>query len=189
MATGVRVCNIVVVGKVSGVDFKEAKNKWSGESRTKRKKPRGPFNGAVIRLSNLCTCLLFPNGAVTAVGVKSFHVFPKIMSKLCSILPPSDVNCSVKCIKEFRLCNIVASMSIASSVNIHALYGQLSDNYLLMFDPENFPGMTVSLPKGRGGLSKEITVIVFHSGKVILTGARDMSDIHRSAVIVRQEFV
>ena len=95
------VSNIVAVGRFTGVDFKGAATQ---NKQVKKKKRRKAFNGTVIRLPNLATCLLFPNGAVTVVGVKRFEDLEKIIAdRLLMILPAKvwmkrlPVNSNWKC--------------------------------------------------------------------------------------------
>ena len=63
----VKICNIVAVGKLENVDFNKAfKNRIEKKSKVKKRK----FYGCVIKFE-LATCLLFPNGAITVVGIKN----------------------------------------------------------------------------------------------------------------------
>ena len=171
--TPAKVCNIVAVGKLRGVDFRNVDN-----APTKRtikgklsRKVKGNFNGVTIRIPSLCTCILFPNGAVTIVGVKTLSDMDKVMNRLCATLPALS-NVSVECEKPLTVCNIVASMS-CGRVNLESLYKKLQYQFLILWEPEMFPGMKITLHKG----DRNIVAIVFHTGKIIITGAETMNQI------------
>ena len=150
----------------------------------------------MIRLpSPACTCLLFPNGAVTAVGIKTFDCLDDIISRLCSILPANGDSTTVQCQEALRVCNIVASTCFRP-VNLSDVYNALKSHYFLTFTPETFPALKVRLSrplittrytsiaktpterktKGVGG--QNLVAVVFHTGKINITGARTMEDIH-----------
>ena len=44
--------------------------------------------------------------------------------------------------------------------------------YSMIYDPEHFPGLKISLSL--------VTAVVFHTGKVTLTGAKTKSDLEKS---------
>lgn len=195
------VCNIVAIGKMAGVDFKKAqiqmKEAKSSQSphpsqssrkryRRRKKSSTSLFNGAVIRLPSLCTCLLFPNGAVTAVGIKSLDNIDVITQRLIDILPACN-STTVKCENPLRVCNIVGSTDMCQRVDLHRLYNSLKSRQFMTYTPETFPGLKISLSKPifntrfsklpREPPSKNMVAIVFYSGKIIITGAKCMSDL------------
>lgn len=158
-----KIVNIVAVGKFANVNFKEVQKTASYH--------RKNFNGLVFRLPNLCTCLLFPNGALTAVGIKQLDSLPEIAQRLTVFLPPT---CTVVCEKPLEVCNIVASLSLGCKIDLSQLYATLQKDYLLMYDPEYFPGLKIELTKSN---ENKLVAIVFHTGKVILTGGKTTFEI------------
>jgi TATA-box binding protein (TBP) (component of TFIID and TFIIIB) len=150
------ICNIVLVGRFKGVNFDEAKKLWSGKRN---------FNGVVLRLPSY-TVLLFPNGSTTVVGVKSMSLITGITPSLLTKLPGVNVAIS----KPLRICNIVASMSVGKPINLPNFYDWLKPRVFLTYTPETFPGMKVTL---RGNM----VAIVFHTGKINITGARTLDDL------------
>lgn len=173
-----KVCNIVAVGRFNGVDFKAIQSD-AGRKRKNKKH----FNGAIIRLPSLCTCLIFPNGAVTAVGIKSLERITAIAQRLCMVLP-SLPECTVECQSELQVCNIVASKSYGMKIDMVKLYDMLKGSCFLMYTPETFPGMKISLSHWNVITASNLVAIIFHSGKVIITGANCMDDVTRGDSIV-----
>ena len=162
-----KVVNIVAVGRLDGVDFLQCCKLFPDRiSKKKIKGRRRVFTGAVIRLGTLCTCLLFPNGAVTAVGIRNLDKLPSILTRLIVILPAKH---TITCVKPLKVCNIVASMSVGHRIDLPKLYNDLKR--CCTYEPEMFPGLKISLT--------DVAAIVFHTGKVILTGAKTTADIQR----------
>lgn len=173
------VTNIVAVAKFCGVNFNATKS--SKKSSRKRQNRRGiqkrPFNGKIIRIPNYGTCLLFPNGAVTAVGIKSLDKFIGLTKRLLDILQP----CGKVTIEDpFKVCNIVSSGKIATKIDLNCFYNFLKSHHHLTYTPETFPGMRVQLKR-----DQNLTAVVFHSGKVITTGAQSMNDVILAQNILR----
>ena len=167
-----------------GVDFPEAQRLWGDqlvkcrEGKTKRRvRKKGRFNGVIIKLP-IATCILLPGGAVTVVGVKSFSVIGKVKNYLLSTIPAIG-DAALEYGKPLKVCNIVASMSIGHSVRLPDRYRTLAPLVRMIYDPEMFPGMTICL---RGSL----VGVVFHSGKVNITGAKTLADLKFAETTITQ---
>ena len=74
-----KVVNIVAIGKLKGVDFGAVKGKSAAQAQSMVKGSRR-FNGVVIKLPSICTVLLFPNGSITVVGLKSFDIIGEVIA-------------------------------------------------------------------------------------------------------------
>lgn len=169
----VAICNMTLTGLLEGVNFAQALSDFT---------PRHTrFNGVVIPMSK-STCLLFPNGAVTIVGLKSLNSIVNIPNELASLLH----GCSLldQGYHYFiphiylRVCNMVGTIALGHHINMDKLYQSLQSKTFLSYTPESFPGMKVTI---RGNL----VAIVFHTGKVVLTGAKDMLDLEYAAAAIR----
>ena len=163
----VHVCNIVAIGKAHGVDFLKAfKNRAVKKSKVRKRE----FYGCVIKLEGLATCLLFPNGAITVVGIKNQDHLGIIEEKLIQKLP-SKCDGVISLSEPLRICNIVGHCKFRP-IDIPQLYNFQKHTHSLMYVPEHFPGLKISLSL--------VTAIVFHTGKVIFTGAKKMQDLKKS---------
>ena len=159
------VRNIVLVGKLSG------------NYNSKELKQCGRFNGSKLRLPN-CTCLIFANGALTVVGVKSLLEVKKIPHYLSCSLPGANL------VKQengnfLRICNIVATSNFGSPCNLHQLFESHRHNYIICYTPETFPGMKFHL-------RNNLVAIVFHTGKIVITGAKSMDEINFADALIHK---
>ena len=148
--------NIVAIGKLSG-NFCYKKNDNSNR-----------FSGVKTSLDR-STCLLFPNGAVTIVGIKNMEDFIKLPEQLSrrfpqtSLIPQDDGSL-------LRICNIVATTRWTKRFNMNKLYEFCSPTFHITYTPETFPGMKIEI-------RQKLVVIVFHTGKIVITGARTLDDV------------
>ena len=159
------VRNIVLVGKLTG------------NYNCEKLKQCGRFNGSKLRLPN-CTCLIFANGALTVVGLKSLSEVEQIPNYLSCDLP------GAKLIKQengndLRICNIVATTDFGSPCNLHQLFESQRHNYVICYTPETFPGMKFHL-------RNNLVAIVFHTGKVVITGAKSMDEINFAEEVIHK---
>jgi transcription initiation factor TFIID TATA-box-binding protein len=147
----VAICNIVLVGKLIGLD--------------KRTMPRsdGRFNGAKIPLPR-STCLLFKNGAITVVGVKSLKETERIPHYLTCLFPAAALA------EPLKICNMVATTNAHTTVDLKKLYELVRNDSLVTYTPETFPGMKISV-------RSNLVAIVFHTGKIVITGAKSTEDL------------
>ena len=145
------ICNIVLVGKLDGISAEEIP------------KTRKRFNGVKISLPK-STCLLFRNGAVTIVGVKSLEDAAKIPGYLACMFPNATLTAPL------RIVNIVGTTNAHSSLKLRNLYQLCKNNHLITYTPETFPGMKITL-------RDNLVAIVFHTGKIVLTGAKSTEDL------------
>jgi TATA-box binding protein (TBP) (component of TFIID and TFIIIB) len=154
--------NIVLVGKMEGL------------SHISMPASSANFNGIKIRLPN-STCLLFRNGAVTIVGVKSLDEVKKIPNYLLTMFPNA---CFAKQSNgdELKICNIMATTDFGQKVNLGKLYESERCKTFITYTPETFPGMKITL---RNCLvsRNSLVAIVFHSGKIVITGALTSDEI------------
>jgi transcription initiation factor TFIID TATA-box-binding protein len=145
------ICNIVLVGKLDGL------NPQTIPRSVKR------FNGAKVPLPG-STCLLFRNGAITIVGVKSFKEAEKIPHYLECLFPNAALA------EPLKICNMVATTNAHTTVDLRKLYELVRNDSLVTYTPETFPGMKISV-------RSNLVAIVFHTGKIVITGAKSTEDL------------
>ena len=159
------VVNIVTTGRLANLDFARALRDFG---------PRTPkFRGLVVRLSR-STCLLFPNGAIVVVGIKSVRHIGRIPRDLQRCFPGSklitDGGYYVIPHVYLRVCNMVATTSFGRSISLPKLYNTLKNNLWMTYEPEVFPGLRIDLNCG-------VVAIVFYSGKAVLTAGLEQEDL------------
>lgn len=117
------------------------------------------FNGAIWKHNGL-TFLIFRTGKINCVGGKKIENVQREMNNLAKTLENYIV--------EEKLVNLVASQTLAYNLDLTSLHDYLKARYNVSYEPELFAGLKVTL--------SGVVVICFHTGKVIMTGAKHESD-------------
>lgn len=134
---------------------------------------RRKFAAITIRIDNpKCTALLFTSGKLVVTGVKSWYecLLAAIMvGKLLQSVLLGNSYCIVNCDVQ----NIVAHTELplvgAQTLNIQAMYENLSME--CTYQPTMFPGL-IYRP-----LNAPVVLLLFYSGKIVLTGGKTVKDI------------
>ena len=74
--------------------------------------------------------------------------------------------------KDFKIQNMVGSCDVKFPITLEGLF--LSHNKYCFYEPELFPGLVFRMIKPK------IVLLIFASGKVVLTGAKVRNDIHEA---------
>jgi transcription initiation factor TFIID TATA-box-binding protein len=88
----------------------------------------------------------------------------------------------IQCFDEPRVAvtNIVCSYDIGSKINLNKIVMTLSlEN--IEYEPEQFPGLVYRIA------DPKIVALLFSSGKIILTGGKNMEDIKRGLGFLEQK--
>jgi transcription initiation factor TFIID TATA-box-binding protein len=124
--------------------------------------------------------LMFANGGIVQTGAKNLSDvgshFRDVAQKLkhAKLIEHVTLQAKVK--------NIMASHDIGKKLNLDLALQRLKSGKT-KYVPEEFPGIIYELE------SPSVTVLIFKSGKIALTGARKMSDIDEAAEMVAKELV
>lgn len=126
------------------------------------------FNGAILKITEpSCTLLLFKSGKVVITGVKSNAEAVKASKRLEKEL--AKVGYKVKC-ADITCRNITASFDSGGKIHLDKIY--YSNYKRCIYEPEEFPGL-----KFRNYNERIPLFIVFNSGKIILTGVKNLKNI------------
>jgi transcription initiation factor TFIID TATA-box-binding protein len=162
-----KIENIVASGAIADkIDLEIiSKNIENCELNTKR------FPGAVYRIDNpKIAALIFSSGKVVLTGIRDN---PSLIKGLALIIGKMR-EVGIECYDEPKVVvtNIVCSYDIGNKINLNKVVMTLNlEN--IEYEPEQFPGLVyrISEPK--------IVALLFSSGKIILTGGKNMEDIKR----------
>ena len=103
------------------------------------------------------------NGRLHVRGARSLEEAKDVLEEarklLARVVPVYDV------VGEVELNNMVLTAELGRPVSLNALAAAFPE---IEFEPEQFPGLIVHLPTGKG------RVLVFGSGKLVLTGFRSI---------------
>ena len=124
------------------------------------------FPGVIFRLQEpKLAMLIFRTGKVICSGARSRRDIDEAVSKLILRLKKAGVRIRAKPIIEIQ--NIVASASLDFKVNLDTL---ATECFNTEYEPEQFPGLVFRLD------SPKTVMLIFRSGKIIITGAKTSKD-------------
>lgn len=167
MATEVKVENIV---SAITLDVKIDLKKFVGKVAGLEYNPEN-FPGAVYRLHNpKVAMLIFSSGKVICTGAKSTEDTDAAVEQLLKKLQEGGVRAQGK--PKVEVQNMVASSSMDVKVNLDQL---AIECYNTEYEPEQFPGLVFRLDEPK------TVMLVFSSGKMIITGAKKVKDIKEAA--------
>lgn len=140
------------------------------------------YTGMHIRLDTGALVTVYRTGSYHVVGVESeaelFNARDAVIEKLRGLnIPISD---NGRASDEFTVQNLVCTGDCGIELNLNALtIGFGLEN--VEYEPEQFPGLVYRSP------DHECVVLLFASGKVVLTGSADMDVLERAFEDVRSD--
>ena len=134
------------------------------------------FSAVITKLKEpKTTCLIFSSGKIVCLGAKSEEMSKKACRKFAKSLKSLNYNVGFK---EFQIQNIVGSADVGFQISLIKLYMHLLKNNkskkmnLVAYQPELFPGLIYRM------IEPSIVLLIFVSGKIVLTGAKCKNDIY-----------
>jgi transcription initiation factor TFIID TATA-box-binding protein len=162
-----KIENIVASGVVAeSIDLvKFSENAGNCELNKKR------FPGAVFRIADpKIACLVFSSGKIVITGIRN----QKALTDGLAIVIKALKKVGIEPLKDPRVAitNMVCSYNLGKYININKLSVTLNlEN--IEYEPEQFPGLVYRIK------DPKIVVLIFSSGKLILTGGRNLEDIKK----------
>ena len=138
------------------------------------------FAAVIMRIREpKTTALIFSSGKMVCTGAKSEDDSKKASRKYAKIIKSLGFNVEFK---DFKVQNIVGSCDIKFQIHLNKLnmhLGRLNSSrgykkdkkYVCHYEPEIFPGLIYHMNE------PEIVLLIFVSGKIVLTGAKQKSQI------------
>jgi transcription initiation factor TFIID TATA-box-binding protein len=129
------------------------------------------FPGIVYRIKEpKLAMLIFSSGKIICTGARSRGDIDVAVKKLKDKL--ADGGIIVKAEPKVEVQNIVASANMEVKVNLDVLAMKCENTE---YEPEQFPGLVFSLAEPK------TVMLVFRSGKMIITGAKTPKDVDLAA--------
>jgi len=170
-----KIENIVASGAIAdSIDLESiSKNIEGCELNTKR------FPGAVYRIEKpKIASLIFSSGKVVLTGIRDTESLEKGLELIMNKMKDAGIPCFDK--PRVAITNIVCSYDIGSNINLNKVVMSLNlEN--IEYEPEQFPGLVYRLS------DPKIVALLFSSGKIILTGGKNMDDIQRGLSFLEQK--
>ncbi|HIE33864.1 MAG TPA: TATA-box-binding protein [Candidatus Altiarchaeales archaeon] len=133
------------------------------------------FPGVIFRLDKpKLAMLIFRTGKVICSGARSKDEINIAVNTLLKKFREAGI--TISRIPDIEIQNIVASSNLDFRVNLDAL---AMDCINTEYEPEQFPGLIFRLD------DPKTVMLVFRSGKIIVTGAKTPHDAERAAEITR----
>lgn len=126
------------------------------------------FAAVIMRIREpKTTSLIFTSGKMVCTGAKSEQESKTAAKKYAKIL--RNIGFDVK-FTAFKIQNIVGSTDVKFPIRLESLSN--SHETFSSYEPEIFPGLIYRM------LKPKIVLLIFVSGKIVLTGARKREDIY-----------
>jgi len=137
------------------------------------------FPGLVYRIKEPKTAtLLFRSGKIVCTGGKSKDEVILAVSKVIKDLEMADVFITEQPVVEVQ--NIVASSDLGQEINLNTVAITLGLEKV-EYEPEQFPGLVYRLD------DPKVVVLLFSSGKMVITGAKIPNDVIRAVDKIAEE--
>jgi transcription initiation factor TFIID TATA-box-binding protein len=136
------------------------------------------FPGMVYRVSNpKAAFLIFTSGKVVCTGAKKVEDVITVINNVTNKFESLGIDVVKN--PQITIQNIVASADLYTNLNLNAIaIGLGFEN--IEYEPEQFPGLVYRIN------SPKIVVLIFSSGKLVITGGKSPEDCQRGVEIVRE---
>ncbi|MFA5332824.1 MAG: TATA-box-binding protein [Methanoregula sp.] len=170
-----KIENIVASGAIAdSIDLVDVSKKIeSCELNTKR------FPGAVYRIENpKIASLIFSSGKVVLTGIRDKNALTVGLGLIIKSLKEAGVDTYEE--PRVAITNIVCSYDIGKYINLNKVVITLNlEN--IEYEPEQFPGLVYRIK------DPKIVALLFSSGKIILTGGKNLDDIKKGLDFLEQK--
>lgn len=128
------------------------------------------FAAVIMRIRNpKTTALIFSSGKMVCTGAKSEELSRLASKKYAKTVKKIGFPVSFT---EFKVQNIVGSCDVGFAIRLENLSN--SHDSFCSYEPEIFPGLIYRMIKPK------VVILVFVSGKIVLTGAKYREDIYKA---------
>ena len=137
------------------------------------------FPGAVYRIADpRIAALIFSSGKVVLTGIRN----NKALTDGLAIIIKSLKKAGIKPLKEPKVSvtNMVCSYDLGKYINLNKVVVTLNVENI-EYEPEQFPGLVYRIK------DPKIVVLIFSSGKIILTGGKNIEDIKKGLGVLEQK--
>ncbi|HNX17379.1 MAG TPA: TATA-box-binding protein [Methanoregula sp.] len=175
MYESLKIENIVASGAIAeSIDLVALSEKVKNCELNKKR-----FPGAVYHIEDpKIASLLFSSGKIVMTGLRN----NKALADGLAVIVASLHDAGIKTLKEPRVAitNMVCSCDLARYINLNKVVVTLNlEN--IEYEPEQFPGLVYRIKDPR------IVVLIFSSGKLILTGGTNLEDIKKGLDVLTQK--
>ena len=173
--SSIKIENVVASTKLAEeFDLTVIESEFEGAEYNKQK-----FPGLVYRVSDpKAAFLVFTSGKVVCTGAKNVADVHTVIGNMAKKLNGIGIKTLEN--PDITVQNIVASADLHTILNLNAIaIGLGLEN--IEYEPEQFPGLVyrIDVPK--------VVVLIFSSGKLVVTGGKSPEDCEKGVKVVRQQ--
>ena len=138
------------------------------------------FPGLVYRVKTpKAAFLIFTSGKIVCTGSKNIEDVRTVITTLADTLKSIGFE-QIDLDPEIHIQNIVASADLKTDLNLNAVaLGLGLEN--IEYEPEQFPGLVYRIKQPK------VVVLIFSSGKLVITGGKSPEECEEGARIVRMQ--
>jgi len=128
------------------------------------------FAAVIMRIREpKTTALIFASGKMVCTGAKSEELSRLAARKYAKVIQKLDFPATFK---EFKIQNVVGSCDVKFPIRLEGL--AYAHGHFSSYEPELFPGLIYRMK------SPKIVLLIFVSGKIVLTGAKERNQIYEA---------
>lgn len=181
-----RVCRDSMAIALSVVDGDGPLTVSSKHAAKRRKRPSSVFFNQITMRHGTKSVKVFYNGSMHVTGCTSLAEFWKVATAVCAFMgdvagiETTDKTGAV-CIQHFNVQMINMNFGAGKGLFLQELRDTCASlGYIASYDSDTYPGLNIKLPVG----DRRITVLMFKSGKVIITGAKTADELDRAHAMI-----
>jgi len=170
-----KIENIVASGEIAkSINLEEVSKQIENcELNTKR------FPGAVYRIEKpKIASLIFSSGKIVLTGLREKKDLKNGLDYITNSLKEVGVNILDE--PKVAITNIVCSYDMGKKINLNRVVVTL-DLENIEYEPEQFPGLVYRIA------DPKIVALIFSSGKIILTGGKNLDDVKKGLDFLEQK--
>ena len=174
-AESLKIENVVASTKLSdSLDLVSLAAQIPGAEYNKKR-----FPGVVLRMQEpKIAALVFGSGKVVLTGAKSIPSLAEGLDALVKLM--RDLKVEINDNPTYSIQNIVTSADLGSRINLNKIAMSLTLDKI-EYEPEQFPGLVYRLD------DPKVVVLLFGSGKLIITGGKVSDDAERAVNKIYQD--
>jgi transcription initiation factor TFIID TATA-box-binding protein len=137
------------------------------------------FPGAVYRINDpKMASLIFSSGKIVLTGGRSSKAVTDGLAVITTSLNQAGIE-TLK-VPKVAITNMVCSYDLGKYINLNKVAVTLNVENI-EYEPEQFPGLVYRVK------DPKIVVLIFSSGKIILTGGKNLEDIRKGLDVLEQK--
>ena len=120
---------------------------------------------------------IFPNGSIQVAGCSNLYDCKRILHQL-TLIVKETLGLEALEARAPQISMINTNFSLNTSVNLHKVIDRLSQaqaGFKVTYDPDRYSAVKVKFTPGPD--MKQVTASIFKTGKIIVTGAQQLSEI------------